>query len=44
MSDADIERLVLRAIRKHLRDATLAAALAWLKARTDAYKQLERLG
>lgn len=44
MSDAEVERAVVKALKKHLRDETLGAALAWLKVRTDAYKVLERLG
>lgn len=44
MSDAEIERAVVKAIKKHLRDETLSAALAWLKVRVDLCKQVERLG
>lgn len=43
MTDVEVERAVIRAIENHLRDGHLAAALAWLKARVDAYEQLERL-
>lgn len=42
-SDAEMEREVTQALKKHLRDGHLAAALAWLRARVDAYKALERL-
>lgn len=44
MTDAEAERLVQKAIRKHLRDSDLAAALTWLRLRVEAYKKLERLG
>lgn len=44
MSDAEIERAITKAIRKHIRDDTLHDALIWFKARVEAYKALERLG
>lgn len=43
-SESEAERLVLKAIRKHLRDGDLAKTLAWLRLRVDAYRKLERLG
>lgn len=44
MTDAEIERAITEAVKKHLRDNRLHDALAWLKSRADTYKRLERLG
>jgi hypothetical protein len=39
----ETERAVIRAIENHLRGDVRREALAWLRARVDAYKALERL-